>query len=455
MSKTENIVVEQEDILPEPDGDVVEEVVEQVEAAPVEEVVEAQESSETKDSPDWPPSQSKRDAIYEMFKEQRDLEEGKEEKEQQESVDESQPDTKNEKSEEIEEIVESHEGKNNGKEEIEEEKQAEIDPEPEYELNIYGKKVKKPLSEIISLAQINEAANLRLEETRRLLDEAKTHANPPVTPDSADQLKEHPPETVDDGTPEPDQSQDAQTRAIDPEKIAAIVDRIQVGDKDEGAAALSEFYELVSQNAVQSAPQQENLTEERIREIAMGTLVQQTQEQEYQAALDGFAQNYKGIVDDPDFTDVTLTTVARKMRDSMINDAGLTEEHLAPFGRSPLAIAGAYRQLKQNGYDLPSYSDLLTEAGDYITDKFGIKNPAPEEPAPANTGQNSVPPSIQNNNAPENRAAVQERTVRKQSAQTQPRPTGGRAQVDNRPRPKTPEQIIQEMRASRKFSVQA
>jgi len=90
-----------------------------------------------------------------------------------------------------------------------------------------------PLSEVIKWAQINSAADARLDEAKRLLREAKAERRGEDYPEF-DETPEQPRHS----TPTPGNGND---------KLKSIVERIQIGDTDEGVEALQELTQVVHQ----------------------------------------------------------------------------------------------------------------------------------------------------------------------------------------------------------------
>jgi len=323
------------------------------------------------------------------------------------------------------------------------EAQAEVDTAPaadpaksaqptEITLIVDGKPVNKPLSEVIALAQITVAADNRLEEAKRLLNEAKTlrSATAPENPPGQGAQASQPSQP--DRSPATPQAEHPPLAGIDRDKLHDLVERIQIGDKEEGAQALAEFAELV--NAGRSQAQQ--LSPEQIGAIVEQQIFQRQTTHEITEAVEEFGRKYPEITTDQDFTRVAYDRVAQELR-ADLKAIGMNDQDLAPFGSDPWALATIHRQARAGGLAVRSYGAILDAVGDSIVTKFnlrsGVRRSATHQP------QRTV--STQAN----------DRLMAKRNAPQQPRTAGARVPTPQ-PRPKTAAEKIEEMRVARGFA---
>jgi hypothetical protein len=101
-------------------------------------------------------------------------------------------------------------------------------------LVVDGKTVELPISEVVKRAQVNSAIDNRLEEAKRIVAEAKSTRHQA---------------TDDDFSEERHEPQPRQQRFSPNDKLRSIVERIQVGDADEGQQALNELVGVMEQRA--------------------------------------------------------------------------------------------------------------------------------------------------------------------------------------------------------------
>jgi hypothetical protein len=306
----------------------------------------------------------------------------------------------------------------------------------EVTLIIDGKEVKKTLDEVRALAQITVAADNRLEETKSLLRKVEAlHAKSGTPTGDATEGEELDPSAATRSDPE---HQRAPT--IDRAKLREIVERIQVGDADEGAEAIAELVTL--QNS--GRPTTEQVTPEQIRKVVTESLVAQKTQEDIDSALVEFKSNFTVIAEDPDLRDVALTKLQSELRKDL-KATGVSDEDLAPISGNIGALLAAHRHARTAGSaTVRTYGKLLSDIGNDMSAKFGIK-PAPQ-PSPGSPHQQQQRPT-----APS--PAAQRRVEAKRSAPQQPRTAGVRAPQPQAPRPKTSEEQVDEMRRYRGFRV--
>jgi len=302
-------------------------------------------------------------------------------------------------------------------------------------LIVDGKPVAMSLDEIRRHAQIAIASDNRLEESKRILREAQETAQR-----LRGQGSEHQPGTGEStqATPDPVQSAPAehQPPAVDRNKLKALVERIQVGDTDDGADALHEYGELMRS----SNPAKAGLEEERVRSI----IVQEQTNTEINDAIKGFTKDNQDLVADPLLRDASMTAIRFEMLKDL-QSAGVSESALKPIAGDAERLAKEYRRLRQVGTPgLRTYTEVMSAGAKTIRDKFGIKPPgAAPDPSPS--------PSPPARPAPTGPSATEQRLDRKRAQPSQPRSAGVRGVVTPPTRPKTPAEIIAEKRAARGF----
>lgn len=304
-------------------------------------------------------------------------------------------------------------------------------PEQEFELVVDGKTVKKKLHEVLALAQITAASDNRLDEAKRLLREAQALRGSDKT--------EHPPS----GSEEQETHQDGRTqdkgergrehqpkRRLSPEQLKGIIERIQVGDSEEGVEALQELVEAV-------APRDDADTVGKVVEQRLTTI---KTEEEIHNALTAFATNYPEIAKDEILADAGRTI----LRNELIKDlqsVGADQAEIDKIKHDARALAAAQRHLRSQGHKVRSYNDLLEEVGKTMVTKFGIKRAAPNaDPTP----QKQTPPTPS--------STTQSRVDRKRAAPQQPRAAGVRGQTPSAPKRKSPADVVAQMRKDRGFS---
>lgn len=289
------------------------------------------------------------------------------------------------------------------------------DDDFEVELRVDGKPVKKSYKEILALAQMNMAADSRLSEANRLLDEIKAIKAKPE-----DQPGDEP-----DG--QPDRSPRAQTTGVDEGKLAEIAERIQVGTAEEGKQALVELIGVVSGKSVDA---------DQVTKLVQSSLVLNQRQQDINAALDTFGKKYPKIVADEDLAETGLSMVQREMKRDMLA-LGIPPEHLKEIEGNRRAMSAAYQELLGRGHKLRPLGKLLDDVGDAMSAKYNLgerKKPDPKKPDA------------------ETRAATKHREERKKTLPSQPRHAALRDEPNKGQRPKTKREIVEQMRRDRRFA---
>ena len=165
-------------------------------------------------------------------------------------------------------------------------------------LLVDGKPTEVTLEEAINLAQIAKASDNRLEESKRLVREGREFLNEAKT--IRDRAASNQPDR-EDASSKPDQSQASDKSEHppakrDPAKLKQIAERIQVGDTDEAAEALSE---LIDQ-AVESRTGKDVLDPTEVDKRVDQRLIRKRADQEFASALERFGERYGDIATDPD-----------------------------------------------------------------------------------------------------------------------------------------------------------
>jgi hypothetical protein len=278
-------------------------------------------------------------------------------------------------------------------------------PSQRVKVVVDGREQLVPVDELVRGYQINRAADNRLEETKRLLQEAKAVRNQSTSTD------------YDDGPDYQPQPQSRQHQhGISNERIRSAVERIQVGDCDEGTQAMQELFAEYERGHEQRV---------QVREFT------RTQERHMKQALDRFLEKHPNVATDPDLGNAGFTILARHIRND-IKGLGLanSEAALAPIANDVRRLAMISGALRQGGHKLKSFDDYLSDVGRTMESKFGRGNGR-------HIGTSSE---------------IEARLERKRAMASQPRPAGVRMQSpDERPRPKTSTEIVRQMRKARGF----
>jgi hypothetical protein len=253
-----------------------------------------------------------------------------------------------------------------------------------------------PLDEVIRRAQVNTAADKRLDEAKRVLAEAKAQRAQP-----AQQFE-------DEVEPQPRRHPSSDQR----EKLRDIVERIQIGDADEGAQALEE---LMSSGNV----------ERRV----LQRMAQAEVEGEMLRAVDRFSAKHPHITSDPDLSQTGISVLARTMRED-IKKLGITDEQLAPIRDDVRMLAHTTEMLRRAGHrSVRSFDQVLDATAKTMEQKFG------------GGGRKFVG----------TQSDIEARLDRKRAMGGHPRSSGVRMQSEPQPRPKTAQEIVAEIRRARGF----
>lgn len=315
------------------------------------------------------------------------------------------------------------------------------DEDIEITLKVDGKEVRRKLSEVKALAQKYEAGENRLDEVKRLLQEAKALRSQPP---------EHPPGETAEGhqTPAPSQTEPRSTPApehqpaavsIDQDKLRAIAERLQVGDTDEGTQALADY---MTEVVAAAQARQPNVDPAQVTSWVQDAVVQMQSRAEADAALARFADRYKPLVENEDLALTSMTVLTRELMKDL-KAAGFRDEDLAANRHDTRTLAHWHRAARQTNRDLRDYDRLLGDVGDYMVRTYNLKIDQPAAPA------SPTPPNQQHGNSEQ---TAQARIERKRALPQQPRSANVRAAIETAPRPKTRAEVLNEMRQSRGFA---
>ncbi|MGH6791586.1 MAG: hypothetical protein ACRECF_02470, partial [Methyloceanibacter sp.] len=325
----------------------------------------------------------------------------------------------------------------------------EPEEDPELDLMVHGERFKIKRSElieayslegcpdhvIVSVAQKQMAADQRLARVKEREAENPPHGSRPghseaPAPGAPEPTNQSARADVPDADGlDPALSPGGQDQPLSPEKLTEIVERIQIGDTDEGAQALGDLVQLISRNT-----RPENV-EAEVRRV----LAQQNQQAEIDQAIAGFASANSDLVANSDLEEVVLTVAAREIRSDM-KRIGVPEEAIKALGNDKRRLADAYHGLRARGYPVRPLPDLLNDVGTHIRTAFNMPAPAGQPPSPRSP-------------QPHNPAASRDQTVlreaRKLAASPQPRPGSARAPQPQGQKPRSPAEILAEMRQER------
>lgn len=317
-----------------------------------------------------------------------------------------------------------------------------LSDDAEIELVVYGTPIKKKVKDLKADAQKLLAADQKFEEAKRIAEEARellknaqSRRNP--DPDLADQ-----PEGEDNGKPRgrKDAKADQPDIQMDDADLDSIVERIQVGDKEEGRQAVADLAKLIIKG--KTSP----IDESKVNDIVRANISRADTQREIDSALQRFSQQFPEIVGDDEFVDVAIRRVAKELRDDL-KQQGVPDD-LINKAVDANDLARLHSEVKKKGAKMRSYDDVLQAAGTHLKSKFGIALKAPTESAPVTSPKPQPTPT----RAPV-QSTAQQRVEAKRAAIQQPRATGGRAPAPSgAPKPKSPTDYIQELRKARRFT---
>ena len=281
--------------------------------------------------------------------------------------------------------------------------------------------------ELVRNFQINQAAEKRMQEATHLLQQAQSVAAAQLQPTA----------TADAQATDSDQSptEPAPTNAdvLDGIDFAAISEKIQLGETEEGANALKD---LVVQVMSRTAPSQDAAQVNPADQIEhVVTAVQDRQQSD--AARREFEENFADIVSDPHLNRMSQAHAHEAIIEDFAAN-GADENMIAMARANPAQAFNAHRAMRLSGQfpELKNPHQLYQEAGTRTRSWLeGISGGTPNPNPVVNTG--APRPEVP-------------RDQRQRAAQQSP----GRRQQPPRqrqqaPAVKTPSQVIQEMKVAR------
>lgn len=303
-------------------------------------------------------------------------------------------------------------------------------------LKVDGIELRLPLSQVKALAQRNIAGENRLNEAKHILDDVKAlrgQASPTHQRDEPD--KGHEPSQAPSHT-DPASSQAATHQSddlgIDRAKLEEVVERIQVGDKEDGVQAVMELVKLIGD----SKPA---LDEQTVFQLARQAVVQSQTDTEIKAAVDGFGQRYQPLVSDPYLKMATITRLTDEMAHDL-RQAGIRDEDIAQV-RGDLRTMGHWiNTLRAQGRQVRTYDKILNDVGEFVVQKFKVELEPTTQPGSRNQQQQDAS------------QASRQRLERKRSLPSQPRSASVRVQVPQPQKPRTYSDVVMEMRRVRGFA---
>lgn len=304
-------------------------------------------------------------------------------------------------------------------------------------VKIDGHEREMTIDEMTAIVQKHGAADNRLEEARSIRDDVKRlreelQAAQPRQPENQPGKSGHDAHEPDPSLPV-SKAANQLPKGIDREKLKGIVERIQVGDTDEGIDATEELVALLSHG-------QPEIDSNLVNEIVQEQLFQRQNQEDIDGALRSFSEKYPEIVKNDVLSEAGMTVFKREIvRD--LRDLGVSEEDIAPIRSNAKALSKAHQTLRRAGHKVRSYGEIFDGVGQYMTEAFGMAPSSETQP-----GKKPNPPATGPSNT------VQSRQDRKRSMPTQPRAAGVREQAPKAPRPKTAQETIAEMRRQRNFS---
>lgn len=298
--------------------------------------------------------------------------------------------------------------------------------EPEFTLLVDGKPVKMKQSEVLAKAQIAVASDNRLDEAKALLKEARALRGRDADPehhrdDADDDLKGQ-----DDQSPTDADKTNQSRPAIDKEKLRTIVQRIQVGDEEEGAEALLELAQTLEAGKQQITPED------------IGRVVARSQIQnELKGAAEAFQGKHAAVINDPDLRDVTFGRVRSEVREDL-QKLGFDSQKLA--GMTGEQLFSLHMDARAKGMKVRDYNQVFDKVGTDMTKRFGAVV-APPSPQPTKQPAADNATRIAN-----------ERLDRKRSTIQQPRTAGMRQAPPPQKQARSHADVIADMRKARGFS---
>lgn len=179
-----------------------------------------------------------------------------------------------------------------------------------------------------------------------------------------------------DDRPSPQQTTPEDTKPGDDE-LDEIIDRIQVGDRNEAKAALKKHGDLIARRLEEKIGDLDARIADTIRtREESNQTAKQTRE-----VWDGFVTAEPAFKDNRTLQTALVAETTSQMKHELLN-LGVREELLERYqqqsGLSEVdVVAKAYRDLLGKGHNLPSHGDILRQSAKSIRQGLGIRDPAP------------------------------------------------------------------------------
>lgn len=161
---------------------------------------------------------------------------------------------------------------------------------------------------------------------------------------------------------------------IDPARLTAVVERLQVGTAEDGAEALHDLLAeaLDQRDAAQAA------TPDVVRQTVKQALSEDEASKEANKALTAFAARFKVLASDDDMATAVLKQTSREII-SDFKRIGLPADQIARAEREPAFMIDGYRQLRTQvnpatgqPWGLRSYDEILNASGETVAKKFNV-----------------------------------------------------------------------------------
>ena len=214
-----------------------------------------------------------------------------------------------------------------------------------------GEQQQVPLSTLIAGYQKNQAADQRLDKTTKLLEQVQEIR------DGLEETRRTKDETADQAGAT-SSATDTATREEQDAQLASIVEKIQMGDPEEAAAALQQFGD-----GLQTNMQTTDGVTKIVNSAVESTMAQREDRAASTKAKEQFAKDYKDINDDENLQPVFVSNLVREARTDLVN-AGVPENDLAKV-QNTARLLDIHRRFRVEGFEgIRPVSALMTSAGD-------------------------------------------------------------------------------------------
>jgi len=161
------------------------------------------------------------------------------------------------------------------------------------------------------------------------------------------------------------------------DELDEIIDRIQVGDRNEAKAALKRHGDLL----IRTVEEKIGDIDARIGDTIRTREENQQTERQTREVWDGFVAAEPAFKENATLQTALITETVSQMKSELLN-LGVREEVLEGYqrqtGLSEADVIGkAYRDLRGQGHKLPSHGDILKLSAKSIRQGLGLRDPAP------------------------------------------------------------------------------